>query len=155
MRSLVNAKGRPTLPRYLKLRVYKAALDAHQSLQIGKGMSGNAMAREIRYTDLARAKEDLRRLLAVIAKADETRSRAVRAQMLRSALNIIPEVYINLRCLTDLHYMTEKRWADSTMKLESVRSQLEAWIHFTDNERALQEAGTPLPDSKIEMFFDS
>lgn len=153
MRSLLDEKGKPATPSYTKLKVYNAARRAHEALQIGKSAK-DGIAKEIRYTDLMDARAKLRDIIRHIARADEIRNRAERAEVQYEALLLIPDIFISIRTLMDLKYLDDKRFDEATLKLEDTRRQLVGWYEYTLEEARKQEEGKALSDDDIDLLYD-
>ena len=153
MRSFVDDKGKPIAPPYTKLKSYLKALEAHKGLQIGKS-PGESMEREVKYTDVAEIKRTLRKIISLIGKANETRNRVERADILHDALKLVPDCFIDLRTLMDLHLITDKRWSQVTLSLEDLRRQLSGWYQSTLKEAEAQLQGAALKDDDFDLLYD-
>lgn len=153
MLSYVDENGRVVKPAFVKLGIYKKGLDVYKSLQIGKRPRSN-VSREIKYTDISEVKCSVRKIIRLAVKADNVRDREERASIIYDALVIVPELYIILRTLFDLSYITDKRWTDVTLKLESLRRQLYGWYEYTCNEIPLFMDKRSLPDDTHDLLFD-
>lgn len=153
MRSFVDERGEPVKPPYCKLKVYLAAIRTHEGLQIARA-EHNGLSREVKYADVMEVKREIREIMCMIGKADETRNRAKRASIQYEALNKIPDIFFSLRTLADLRFISETRWSVVTLELESTRSQMDRWYNYTLEEVKKQENGLPLSDDDIDLFYD-
>lgn len=154
MKPFVDKNNKPITPAYVHLSSYKKMLDAHKALQIGKDKN-NPVVREIRYTDIAEVRKNLRTIGFLIGQANETRNRDLRASYLLEALNKLVGCYLATRTVLDLHYLTDSRFADFTLNAEDLRRQLYGWYTYTLSEiEAKNKSGAYPNDTGEDLFYD-